>query len=125
MSSLIRLSTRTRALRQSAATTSAAASRSRPSLVLGRGLRVTGSRMALSESDRNRDGDNLEQKYEDHKNDQLQKQKEGKGHWKAELASDSESAVKADRGEASISSEEDIKNLQKQTADHAQKNKGQ
>lgn len=28
-----------------------------------------------------------------HKNDQLQKQKEGKGHWKQELASNSEAAV--------------------------------
>jgi len=28
-----------------------------------------------------------------HKNDQLEKQKEGKGHWKGELGSNSESAV--------------------------------
>jgi len=30
---------------------------------------------------------------EAHKQDQLQKQREGKGHWKDELASDSESIV--------------------------------
>ena len=30
---------------------------------------------------------------EKHKQDQLTKQKEGKGHWKPELASDSEEAV--------------------------------
>lgn len=29
-----------------------------------------------------------------HKDDQLRKQKEGKGHWKGELASNSESAVR-------------------------------
>ena len=32
-------------------------------------------------------------KYEEHKQDQLKKQKEGKGHWKPELASNSEEAV--------------------------------
>jgi hypothetical protein len=30
-----------------------------------------------------------------HKDDQLNKQKEGKGHWKEELASNSESAVRS------------------------------
>ncbi|KAI1381373.1 hypothetical protein F4677DRAFT_460552 [Hypoxylon crocopeplum] len=34
---------------------------------------------------------------EKHKQDLLAKHKEGKGHWKPELASDSEEAVKADR----------------------------
>ncbi|KAI0019837.1 hypothetical protein F4780DRAFT_780145 [Xylariomycetidae sp. FL0641] len=34
---------------------------------------------------------------EKHKQDLLKKQKEGKGHWKPELASTSEEAVKADR----------------------------
>lgn len=33
------------------------------------------------------------QEAEHHKQDQLQKQREGKGHWKEELASDSESIV--------------------------------
>ncbi|KAK1777901.1 hypothetical protein QBC45DRAFT_329695 [Copromyces sp. CBS 386.78] len=37
------------------------------------------------------------QAYEDHKQDSLRKQKEGKGHWKPELASNSEENVKADR----------------------------
>jgi hypothetical protein len=31
--------------------------------------------------------------YEKHKQDQLDKQKSGKGHWKPELASNSEEAV--------------------------------
>lgn len=35
--------------------------------------------------------------YEKHKQDSLAKQKAGSGHWKPELASDSEEAVKADR----------------------------
>ena len=39
------------------------------------------------------DIDDLHKEIDHHKNDQLQKQKEGKGHWKAELASQSEAAV--------------------------------
>ncbi|KAL5090013.1 hypothetical protein Trisim1_004845 [Trichoderma cf. simile WF8] len=35
--------------------------------------------------------------YDHHKQDSLAKQKKGSGHWKPELASDSEEAVKADR----------------------------
>lgn len=37
---------------------------------------------------------------ERHKQDSLAKQKQGKGHWKPELASDSEESVKADRAAA-------------------------
>jgi len=54
---------------------------------------------------------------ERHKQDQLQKQKDGKGHWKPELASDSEEAVNADRHHKGESLDE----LQKKTADHAEK----
>ncbi|KAF7845825.1 hypothetical protein BT93_L0437 [Corymbia citriodora subsp. variegata] len=39
------------------------------------------------------------------KNEQIQKQKEGKGHWHEELSSDSESIVKADRGEINASND--------------------
>lgn len=39
------------------------------------------------------DADELKKEYEGHKEDQLEKQKAGKGHWKEELASQSESAV--------------------------------
>ncbi|KAK4068881.1 hypothetical protein H0G86_011119 [Trichoderma simmonsii] len=35
--------------------------------------------------------------YDHHKQDSLAKQKKGSGHWKPELASDSEEAVRADR----------------------------
>ncbi|KAK4574497.1 hypothetical protein LTR86_001338 [Recurvomyces mirabilis] len=55
------------------------------------------------------------EEVEAHKQDQLQKQKEGKGHWKDELASDSESIVKADRGETGTSAKDNIKELQKET----------
>jgi hypothetical protein len=48
--------------------------------------------------------------YEKHKQDSLSKQKEGSGHWKPELASDSEEAVKADR-----LGPEDLAKLQERT----------
>lgn len=50
--------------------------------------------------------------YEHHKQDSLKKQKEGAAHWKPELASDSEEAVKADRSPAS---KEDTQKLQEKT----------
>ncbi|KAI1471975.1 uncharacterized protein F4812DRAFT_200973 [Daldinia caldariorum] len=49
---------------------------------------------------------------EKHKQDLLEKQKLGKGHWKPELASDSEEAVKADRHGGG---HEDIATLQERT----------
>ena len=39
------------------------------------------------------DADDRKAKIDHHKDDQLNKQKEGKGHWKKELGSNSESAV--------------------------------
>jgi hypothetical protein len=45
-----------------------------------------------------------------HRDDLLAKQKRGQGHWKPELASNSEEAIKADRAEA-----EDIRTLQNRT----------
>lgn len=69
----------------------------------------------LKEDDRH--VENQAEHNERHKQDQLQKQKEGKGHWKPELASNSEEAVAADRH----SGNESIEELQKKTADHAQK----
>lgn len=72
---------------------------------------------ALKESDRHTE-DQGEQN-EKHKQDQLQKQKDGKGHWKPELASDSEEAVAADRHEHADHSEDGLKDLQKKTEKHA------
>ncbi|KAI5249446.1 hypothetical protein E4T47_03920 [Aureobasidium subglaciale] len=48
------------------------------------------------------------------KNEQIQKQKQGKGEWHEEIASDSESIVKADRGDISADADT-IKQLQKET----------
>ncbi|MCJ1229024.1 hypothetical protein MMC12_005688 [Toensbergia leucococca] len=75
--------------------------------------------MALNESNRGRDSNDTAKEIDHHKHDQLQKQKEGKGHWTPELASDSETAVAADRGEHDHS-EEGISKLQEDTAGHAQ-----
>jgi len=74
---------------------------------------------ALKESDRN--NPDLAEQNDKHKQDGLQKQKDGKGHWKPELASDSEEAVAADRHEHADHSEEGLKELQKKTAEHAEK----
>ncbi|KXJ86719.1 hypothetical protein Micbo1qcDRAFT_208843 [Microdochium bolleyi] len=54
---------------------------------------------------------------EKHKQDSLAKQKSGKGHWKPELASESEEAVKADRN-----ADEDISTLQERTKKAAEEN---
>ncbi|KAI1815758.1 hypothetical protein GGS20DRAFT_541880 [Poronia punctata] len=56
---------------------------------------------------------------EKHKQDLLAKQKEGKGHWKPELASESEEAVKADRSHGSHG-KEDINQLQQRTKSSAE-----
>ncbi|KAL7909941.1 hypothetical protein GGI35DRAFT_478824 [Trichoderma velutinum] len=52
----------------------------------------TTKRLGLKESSNQTSVD-----YDMHKKDSLAKQKRGSGHWKPELASDSEEAVKADR----------------------------
>jgi len=83
---------------------------------------VASAARALKESDRDVDENSVD--YEKHKQDLLKKQKEGKGHWKSELGSNSEEAVKADRshiGGKDGHSEDAIKELQKRTAGHAEK----
>jgi len=89
-----------------------------PPAICARGLHATSFTAALNETDRDRD--NLHEEIDHHKNDQLQKQKDGKGHWKGELASQSEAAIKADREEINAS-EETISKLQKETEQYAQK----
>jgi len=64
--------------------------------------------------------DDRSSEIEHHKQDQLSKQKQGKGHWKDELASNSESIIKAERGEVEAS-DETIKKLQKETEQLAKK----
>ncbi|EHK97706.1 hypothetical protein M7I_6593 [Glarea lozoyensis 74030] len=75
--------------------------------VQSRAFTVSSARM-LKEDDRRAAN-------EHHKQDQLKKQKEGKGHWKPELASNSEEAIAADRNNKDESPEE----LQKRTQHHA------
>ncbi|PFH60309.1 hypothetical protein XA68_11155 [Ophiocordyceps unilateralis] len=69
----------------------------------------TSARLRLKESSSQTDVD-----YEHHKKDSLAKQRQGTGHWKPELASDSEEAVKADRGGHDRGSE-DFTSLQERT----------
>ncbi|KAF2032032.1 hypothetical protein EK21DRAFT_99350 [Setomelanomma holmii] len=69
--------------------------------------RASGKESALHSEGRSEE---VEQK----KQENLQKQKEGKGHWEEGLASDSESAIKADRNESNTSTNEQIKKLQKE-----------
>ncbi|CAF9928153.1 MAG: hypothetical protein HETSPECPRED_006756 [Heterodermia speciosa] len=68
----------------------------------------------MSESDHSRH-EERKADIDNHKNDQLKKQEEGKGHWKRELGSNSESAIKADRHEIDDASK-DIDALQKETS---------
>ncbi|KAF4976553.1 hypothetical protein FZEAL_6787 [Fusarium zealandicum] len=77
-------------------------------IVMGRGFFSTSSPLGLKETSTQTDVD-----YEKHKQDSLDKQKKGTGHWKPELASDSEEAVKADRMPGDPV--KDMKNLQEKT----------
>jgi len=56
------------------------------------------------------------------KHEQIKKAKEGKGHWHRELGSDSEEAIKADRGEADPTPD-NIEKLQKDTSEHVESRK--
>ncbi|RDA92601.1 hypothetical protein CP533_0913 [Ophiocordyceps camponoti-saundersi (nom. inval.)] len=73
---------------------------------------TTSARFGLKESSSQTGVD-----YDQHKQDSLAKQRQGNGHWKPELASDSEEAVKADRGGGGGArrGKEDIARLQEQT----------
>ncbi|MCJ1484790.1 hypothetical protein MMC06_004963 [Schaereria dolodes] len=82
-----------------------------------RPFHLSSARAALSENDRHRE--DVHHEIDHHKNDQLEKQKQGKGHWKKELASQSEASIKADRGEIDAS-EDSIKDLQKETEEFAE-----
>lgn len=64
--------------------------------------------------------------FDFHKRDSLEKQKRGQGHWKPELASVSEEAVKADRMGPREAGEAAMRRLQDQTkgrAEETSKNK--
>ncbi|KAJ5121624.1 uncharacterized protein N7515_009585 [Penicillium bovifimosum] len=79
----------------------------------------TSAARRLHEDDKDQDRDNLSEHYEAHKQENLKRTKEGKGKWTAELASNSEENVKADRGEYGS---ESIETLQQQTK-HAPREK--
>ncbi|CAF9941913.1 hypothetical protein IMSHALPRED_003093 [Imshaugia aleurites] len=98
-------------------TRTALRSRASPfSMVPGtRPFHITSTRAALSESDHDQDVGDRKAQIDHHKDDQLKKQKEGKGHWKGELGSNSESAIKADREEIT-DMEHDVESLQKETS---------
>jgi hypothetical protein len=56
-----------------------------------------------------------------HKEDSISKQQKGKGHWKPELASDSEESVKADRhGGQHEKTSDSVRELQEKTKAHAE-----
>jgi len=76
---------------------------------------------ALSESDHGRHDSVEDHKAEidQHKEDLLRNQKDGKGEWKGELSSNSEAAIKADREETDAP-EVNIAKLQKETSERAQ-----
>ncbi|KAG5922529.1 hypothetical protein E4U42_005441 [Claviceps africana] len=81
---------------------------------LGFRVRFSTSRgLGLKESSSQTDVD-----YDKHKRDSLAKQKKGKGHWKPELASDSEEALKADQA-----AEEDFQSLQERTKKAAEESR--
>ncbi|KAF2002911.1 hypothetical protein P154DRAFT_520666 [Amniculicola lignicola CBS 123094] len=89
------------------------------SIVQRASIHSTIPRLAGKESALHHEG--RESEIEKDKQDMLKEQKEGKGSWKEGLASDSESIVKADRGEAE-STEETIKKLQKEAEKVGKKN---
>lgn len=63
--------------------------------------------------DANRSGHELDSK----KHEQIQKQKEGKGHWHEELASAGEANIAADRGSEQVDDHgKHMEDLQKETA---------
>ncbi|KAJ2971733.1 hypothetical protein NQ176_g7548 [Zarea fungicola] len=56
----------------------------------------------------------LDNDVDKHKLDSIRKQQSGTGHWKRELASDSEEAIKADKGQQS-GAKESVEALQERT----------
>ncbi|KAF4306243.1 hypothetical protein GTA08_BOTSDO05042 [Botryosphaeria dothidea] len=82
------------------------------------GFQTSATRLAGKESKLH--NEDRPEEVERHKQDSLKKTREGKGQWKDELASDSESIIKADRGEVEAS-QDTISKLQKETEELAKK----
>lgn len=109
-------------MRQSASL-STAARVSRP-VAARSSFHTSSARRALSESDHTDDHPDRPGTIDHHKEEQLKKQKAGKGHWVKELASNSEAAVKADRDEIDAT-QENIEKLQEETEEMLEgKNEG-
>ncbi|KAM0256511.1 hypothetical protein ACHAQJ_004922 [Trichoderma viride] len=89
----------------------AAAAAGRRTAIANRGFAFSATkRLGLKESSNQTNVD-----YDLHKKDSLAKQKKGSGHWKPELASDSEEAVKADRASREGTPAERMEALQERT----------
>ncbi|KAK4455068.1 hypothetical protein QBC34DRAFT_420729 [Podospora aff. communis PSN243] len=58
--------------------------------------------------------------FDKHKQDSIEKQKRGQGHWKPELASNSEESIKADRMSPGEAGKEAMKQLQEKTKGRAE-----
>ncbi|KAK3943574.1 hypothetical protein QBC46DRAFT_351451 [Diplogelasinospora grovesii] len=84
----------------------------RPAVSMGRRTIAQTASLRLKES---ASQDQNPEEFDKHKQDSLSKQKEGKGHWKPELASDSEEDIKADRMTPEDASEATMKRLQERT----------
>ncbi|KAL6239678.1 hypothetical protein BDW75DRAFT_198026 [Aspergillus navahoensis] len=76
------------------------------------------ARSGLKEDD-DRGSDQLKDHYEQEKQAQIKRQKEGQGKWNQNLASSSEASVKADRGE--VESQESFVDLQDKTKNEPNK----
>ncbi|KAL1879108.1 hypothetical protein VTK73DRAFT_7332 [Phialemonium thermophilum] len=82
----------------------------------GRSFSVSSS-FALKES---MSKDPKPEEFDKHKQDSLSKQKQGKGHWKPELASESEESVKADRMGPKEAGDAAMRRLQDRTKEAAE-----
>ncbi|KAK7746628.1 hypothetical protein SLS53_001813 [Cytospora paraplurivora] len=71
---------------------------------------ITRRTFAVTSCNRIKESSDGSHDYDLHKQDSLSKQKSGQGHWKPELASDGEEAIRADR-----TGHEDISKLQERT----------
>lgn len=70
-------------------------------------------RLAIKEDAGERDGHELDAK----KHEQIEKQKQGKGHWHEELASAGEASIAADKDAHKVQDHDDhMEDLQKETA---------
>ncbi|EGX90376.1 Mitochondrial carrier protein PET8 [Cordyceps militaris CM01] len=88
-------------------------------------LPATAARMPFSSSrvlSHKESSSNTDDDVDKHKLDSLRKHKDGAGHWKRELASDSEEAVKADKGHGAAATES-VQELQERTKKMAEESR--